>query len=833
VITDLKFALRVLARSPLLTLVVILSLGLGIGANTAIFSMLHQVILQTLPVAKPEELVNLTFPGDFKGGRNSTSNAGGMDYIFSYKMFRNLESNKQGMQGLAAFRETSANFSYKNQTVDGTLLIVSGGYFDLLGVQPMVGRTLTPGDDRHGAGNAVAILSHAYWQNRLGAPRDVLNQPLRVNGKLFTIAGVAPHGFTGTVFGQQPDVFVPLAMKKEVTPGWDGTDRWDDYWLYVFGRRQPGFTLEQAQAAMNGPYHAIVAQQLAENPKSLEPEDLPKYRESHMTLKEGSRGATDPRNEGRTPILILLAATGLVLLIAIANIANLLLARSAQRRKELAIRTALGASAASILRQVLTEAILLSFGGGVAGLLVAMWTINFLAFEMTGGEIPESLSVHLDWPVLLFACGVSLFTGLLCGLYPGWEAARSSMASTLKDEAGSVSASAASARVRRLLVCGQMAISILLLIPTGLFLRSLVNLVRVDLGIKSENVITFGISPELNGYKPDQSRALFERAEAELAAIPGVQTVTAAMVPLISGSNWGNSLFVEGYPRDSKVNNSMFNLVGPGHFGKLGIPLVVGREFNERDNLASGKVAIVNEQFVKQFFPNTHPIGHHFSNMGSKALDIEVIGVIKDAHYSGVKQSPPRVYYLPYRQSSEIGSLQFYVRSALPSDKVMPQIRRVIKSLDADLPLENLRTLDEQISRNIRSDRLVLQLSAAFAVLATLLAMLGLYGVMAYNVARRTREIGIRIALGAAQENIRGMVMREVGFIIAAGVVIGVPAALALARLTESQLFGVKSFDPIVVAGAVVALSLSAVFAGYLPARRATRVDPIVALRYE
>jgi predicted permease len=277
----------------------------------------------------------------------------------------------------------------------------------------------------------------------------------------------------------------------------------------------------------------------------------------------------------------------------------------------------------------------------------------------------------------------------------------------------------------------------------------------------------------------------------------------------------------------------MFNLVGPGHFGKMGIPLIAGREFSDRDTLASGKVAVVNERFVKQFFPNTNPIGRHFASSDSKTLDIEVVGVIKDAHYSGVKQSPPRVYYLPYRQSSEIGSLRFYVRTALPADKMMPQIRRVMKALDADLPVENLRTLDEQISRNIRSDRLVLQLSAAFAVLATLLAMLGLYGVMAYNVARRTREIGIRIALGAAQENIRGMVMREVGFIIAAGVVVGVPAALALARLTESQLFGVKSFDPVVVVAAVLALTLSAVLAGYLPARRATRVDPIVALRYE
>ncbi|MEO8663243.1 MAG: FtsX-like permease family protein, partial [Bryobacteraceae bacterium] len=473
-------------------------------------------------------------------------------------------------------------------------------------------------------------------------------------------------------------------------------------------------------------------------------------------------------------------------------------------------------------------------GAGVAGTVVAMWTLNFLVLGLSGGELHEDLTVQLEWPVLLFALGLSVLTGLLCGMYPAWEAARSSVATTLKDEAGNVSANTSAAFTRRFLVCLQVAFSALLLIPTGLFLKSLVNLVRVDLGIRSENVITFGTSPELNGYKPAQSRAFFERAEAQLAAIPGVQSVTAALVPLIAGNNWGNSLWVEGYTRDPKAeNNSMFNMVGDGYFGKIGMPLLSGREFTDRDTQAGSKVAIVNERWAKMFLGNKNPIGRHFGLSGSKTLDIEIVGVVKDAHYSGVKQAPPRVYFIPYRQSEDAGSLNFYVRSSLPREQVMTQIRAVMRSLDPNLPLEGMKTLDEQIKLNIRSDRLVLQLAAAFAVLATLLAMLGLYGVMAYNVARRTREIGIRMALGAEAARIRGMVMREVALILAVGLVFGIPLALSASRLAESQLFGVKSFDPIVVVSATSALALAAVLAGYIPARKATRIDPMVALRYE
>ena len=384
-------------------------------------------------------------------------------------------------------------------------------------------------------------------------------------------------------------------------------------------------------------------------------------------------------------------------------------------------------------------------------------------------------------------------------------------------------------RVRKVLVGAQVTVSLALLIPTGLFLKSLVNLLHVDLGMKTENLIGFSVSPSLNGYKNEQTRALLERLETDLAAIPGARGVAGSMVPLIAGSNWGNNVNIEGRPARDE-DHSMFNEIGSGFFGKLGIPLIAGREFTESDNLAGPKVAVVNQQFVKKILEGRNPIGVKF---GSGKPDMEIVGVVRNSHYSGVKQEPPALYYTPWRQDKEINSLAFYVRSALPAAQMIPQIRRVVAAIDRDLPPEDLRTLDDQILNNIQNDRIVLELAATFAVLATVLAMLGLYGVMAHSVTRRTREIGIRIALGAAPGRIRGMVMREMLWILAAGIAIGVPAALALAKVTESQLFGVKSQDLVVVVAAVLALSLTAALAGFLPARKASRVNPMTALRYE
>jgi predicted permease len=821
----LRYALRSLRKSPLLSLTVALSLGLGIGANTAIFSLLHQVILESLPVAHPEELALLKSPGDLKDGRTSTNSAGNANFVFSYPVFRKLEMHPQGVAGVAAFRRLSANLAFRNQTVHGQAMVVSGRYFSLLGVRPAAGRILTAEDDKPGAPNLVAVLSYNYWNSALGSDPGALNQPLRVNGHVFTIVGVAPRGFNGITLGDQPDVFLPVASKPLLTQGWDGTDKYNDYWLYLLARRQPGRTLKQSEDALNGVYRGAMEAHVAAGHET--PKNAGLLLKSKLTLQDGSHGASELRDRARTPLLILIGATAMVLLIAMANAANLLLARSAQRRKELAIRASIGASRGELMAELLAESLLLAAGGALAGFGIAALTLNFLVARMGSGDAPvQFLTTGLEWPVLLYGTGLALLTGLACGLYPAWDAARTPAASVLKDSA--VSSGRAVSRVRRGLVCAQVMISAALLIPTGLFLKSLVNLMRVDLGLKTDHVVAFTISPEMNGYSFDACRALFTRAEGELAAIPGVTGVADSMVPLIAGDNWGNTIDIPGLKLENM--NSFVNEVGPGFFARMGVPLIAGREFTESDNPAGGRVAVVNQEFVKHFFKDQNALGRQFL-IDKDAFTI--VGVAKNSHYSSVKEDARSVYYTPWRQDKELGDLTFYLRSALPLEQTTAQARQVMRSIDANLPLEGLNTFDAQIAQSTRSERLILQLSGAFAILATALAMLGLYGVMAFNVTRRTREIGIRLALGARPAAIRRMVLREMVWIVGIGLAAGVPAALALGRLTESQLYGVKGYDTAVAVGASVALALAATAAAILPAQRAAGVNPSEALRWE
>jgi putative ABC transport system permease protein len=830
-LTRIRYAIRSLSHAPLLSLVVVLSLGLGVGANTAVFSLLHQIILSSLPVARPGELVLLTAPADTKGGRNSTGSSGDMEYIFSYPLFRELEKRPAGLTGLAAFRDIGANLAYGAQTVSGDVLVVSGGYFPTLGVRPLLGRTIDVQDDRNG-GNPVAVLGYGYWHDRLGDAQDALNRTIRINGVPFTIVGVAPKAFTGTTLGEEPAAYLPLALKPKLTPDWDGTKRWDDFWLYMFGRVQPGVSMQKAQAGLNSVFSGLAELQV-KTVGRYGAKQADRIRRARLTLHEGSHGSSAIRDQARAPVMILMAATVLVLLIAIANAANLLLARSAQRRRELAIRAAMGAGRGEIMSQLFMEALILATAGGAAALGLAFLTLRLLVHQITAGsETPQYfLTSGLELPVLLFSLGVSLLTGLLFGFYPAWEAARVSVASTLKDESGQSSGTRGVARVRKILVCTQVAVATILLIPTGLFLKSMVNLFHVDLGIRTDHVIEFALSPELNGYKPENSRALFERVESEVAAIPGVRGVSSAMVPLIGDNRWGNDVVVEGFtPPSGSGGHSWMNAIGRGYFGKMGIPLIAGREFSEADNLAGPQVAVINEEFVRRYFQGRNPIGSHF---GNSKPEIEIVGVVKDSHYASVKEKPYPVYYTPWRQDKRIGALSFYVHSPLPAEQIIPQIRRLLTSVDRNLPAEHLRTLDEQIALSISDDRIVLQLSAAFAILATMLATLGLYGVMAHNVTRRTQEIGIRMALGASPTQIRGMVMREMTWIVGIGLALGIPAALALARYVESQLYGVKPWDAVVVVSAALAMAITAAAAAYVPARRAAKITPMRALRYE
>jgi predicted permease len=605
----IRYAIRSLAKVPLLSLVVVVSLGLGIGANTAIFSLLHQIVLASLPVPHPEKVVLATSPHEFKSGRGSTNDSGNMDYVFSYPFFRELEKHSAGVAGLAGFRGIGANLAFAHQTVSGTMELVSGQYFSMLEIHPAVGRMITPDDDRPG-GNAVAVLGFGYWHDKLGGERDVLNQRILVNGQPFTIVGITPRGFDGTTLGQDPDVYVPMSFKPRLTPNWDGTDQAEDYWIYLVSRLKPDQTRQQGEAALNSTYAGLVEQH-AQTTKNIKENLRSRYGKSRLSLVDGSQGHSSFRGEGRTPILILLGATAMVLLIAMANAANLLLARSAQRRRELAIRAAIGAGRGELMAQLLTEGMLLAMAGGVAGVLIGAVTLKLLVAEIGGGEQIYYLTSQLEWPVLLFAVVLSIVTGLFFGLYPAWDGARASAAATLKDESGQSSGTRDTARIRRALVCAQVTIAAMLLIPTGLFVKSLANLMHVDLGMITENVIGFGISPSLNGYRAEQIRALFERAEQDLAAIPGVRGVALAEVPLLGGDNWGNSLEIEGRKKRDG-DNSMVNEISASYFAQMGIPLISGREFSERDNAAAPKVAIVNQQFVKKFLEGRNPLGIHF-----------------------------------------------------------------------------------------------------------------------------------------------------------------------------------------------------------------------------
>ena len=822
----IRFALRSLAKSPLLSIVVILSLGLGIGVNTAIFSLLDEVVLGSLPIPHPEQIVLITSPGDLKSGRSSTGDSGNMEYIFNWRTMRELEKHSE-TAAVAAFCTMPSNIAFSRQTVRGDMMLVSGRYFSTVGVQPFAGHLIGPQDDV--PGNAIAVLGYRYWRDKLGADIAVLNQTIKVNGQPFTVAGIAPANFMGTTIGTDASVYLPISFKPHLTEGWDGTDKLADYWIYLLARLKPGVSMQQAEAALNAPYRGVVEEMA--NSIDMPAEKSARFRAQKLTLKTGKRGNSGFRDEYRSALNILLLATGLVLLIAMANAANLLLARSVERRKELAIRAAIGASRWELMAQFLTEALLLAVSGGVAGIAIGSITLKLLVSSWGGGDGPSLDETSLNWTILWFSLGLSLATGIFFGLYPAWDAARTTLGATLNDESGKASASRGSARLRKALVCSQLTIAIILLVPTGLFLKSLVNLLHVDLGIRTANVITFRISPQWNGYLPAQSKAIFDRAETELAAIPGVRSAVGSSVPLINDSNWGTSFAMEGLAPGARRPNTKYDEVGPGFFAKAGIPLIAGRDIKETDTATAPKVVVVNETFVKELYKGINPIGHRIGFSKAGDLDTEIVGIVKDSHYSSVRNGAPAVFYRPWRQDDSLGRISFYVRSDLPPQQIIPQIRSVMRLIDGDIPLEGMRTLEEQVHDNIRSDELMMRLAAAFAALATTLSMLGLYGVMANGVARRRREIGIRMALGAAPARIRAMVMRELIWILGIGLGVGIPIALAATRVIESRLFGVRAKDLTILVSATFLLFLTAAAAAYWPARRASKVDPLDALR--
>ena len=829
----LKFAFRTLFRQPFVTTVAIISLAFGIGANSAIFSLFDQMLLRPLPVTRPSELVDLAVPGP-KPGSQSCNQAGDCDAVFSYAMFRDLERDNNGVfSGVVAHRAFGTNLAYKGQTSSSEGMFVSGSYFPTLGLKPALGRLLDYNDDKVIGEQHVAVLSHHYWQSQFGGSPAVLNDTMIVNGVPMTIVGVTPKGFEGTTLGSRPQVFVPITLRGVLEPPFKEFDNRRTYWIYAFARLKPGTTIDAAKARLNTRYHAIVNEIEAPLQTGMSAARLEQFRAKPIEVTPGARGQSSIHEEAKAPLAMLFGVTGVVLLIACANIANLLLARSAARKGEMALRLSIGASRGQLVRQLLVESCLLAMLGGLAGLIVAKATLN-LIWSMLPSDASSTLTFSIEPSIMLFAGALSILTGVLFGLFPALQTTRPDLAATLKGLSGQSSSTRSAAWFRNALVTTQITLSTALLICAGLFAKSLIHVSRVDLGLKIDNLVTFSVSPRLNGYSPEKSMAFFGRAEEELAAVPGTLSVTTALVPLLAGSNWGTDVNVEGFPKGPDVdNNSRFNEVGPGYFKTTGVPLLAGREFARSDVKGAAKVAVVNEAFAEKFKLGRNAVGKLMASDGEDKLDTTIVGLVKNAKYSQVKDKVPPLFFSPYMQDENLGQMSFYVRTGLEKGAAMREIERVMTGLDRDLPLENLRTMNDQVKQNVFLDRMISTLSTAFALLATVLAAIGLYGVLAYTVAQRTREFGLRIALGAAPGRVRLMVMRQVALMTVVGVSAGAGIAYYAGKKVQSLLFEMQSHDPVVLGSSIAVLSLIALLAGLLPAIRASRIDPMRALRYE
>ena len=826
ILREVKHAARGLRKNPGFAAVVILTLGLGIGANAAIFSLMDQVLMRTLPVQAPDRLVLLDGPGAFQGRTYNRM-------TFSYPMYTDFRDRNEVFSGVLARFPTAMTLVWNGQSERVSGELVSGNYFEVLGVRPAIGRVFNAADDRRPGAHPVAVLGHGYWLRRFGGNASVLNSTIVLNGHSLTIVGVAAPGFNGLQVGRRVDVMVPLMMKAQMTPTWNDLDNRRSRWLTVMGRLKPGVSAEQAEVQLNVVYRQINQQEIEAIPNASE-SFRKRFVEKHLEVLPGARGLSDLREQFSTALIVLMCMVGVVLLIACANVANLLLARTTTRQKEIAVRLALGAGRGRIVRQHFIESLLLAGGGALVGLVLAGWTGTLLLAALPGTETSRALSAVPDARVVVFTLGLAAVTALVFGIAPSLHATRHTAAATLKEESGSVAGGGRQARVRRALVVGQVALSMLLLAGAGLFARSLYNLRAVDPGFQSDRLLTFSVDPTLNGYEPPRTLRLYEDLQQALLAVPGVRSVSMSEVGVLTGNQWGMTVRIDGYQStEGEDMNPSVDGVGPRYFSTMGIPLVSGREFNEKDVQGAPRVAIINETMARRYWGDTSPIGRRFGFGRQQATDIEIVGVVKDVRSQELRAEAPRFVYIPYLQDESLTQLTYYVRAAGDESAVATAIRQTVQRLDPNLPVFDLKPMAIQVGESLFVERMVAALSVAFGALATVLAAIGLYGVMSYAVARRTREIGIRMALGAARRSVLWLVLKEVAVLAVLGVAGGLAGAFYVTRRVESQLFGVAPNDPLTLGAAVIMLLVVALLAGLLPARRATGIDPILALRAE
>jgi predicted permease len=824
---DLHYGLRALRRSPGFTAIAVLSLALGIGANTAIFTLIDAVMLRSLPVRSPNELVaigDVTRPGGLSFGPGNVE-------VFSCPLFRRLSGQISVFSGMFA----SGRVDQVTVRIDGGAeepvrgRMVSGSFFDVLGVEPALGRTFAPSEDREPGASPVVVLSHDYWERRFARDPAILGRTLKVNGAVLTVVGVGPRGFTGEVVGNTADIWVPLSMQAAIKPGYDWFQKTDINWLLLMGRLRPGVGVAQARAQI-GTLAIQDAIDLAG--PALSADDVREIRRKGVTVEPGGQGFSALRSQVSRPLLTLMIVVGLVLLIACANIANLLLARSTSRRKEISVRLAIGASRPRLVRQLLTESILLAALGGAAGLFLAFAGTGLILKLASGGGAPVPLDVRPNPSMLAFTAGISLLTGILFGLTPALRSTRVDLAGALK-ESGRGVAGSSGWQLGKLLVVAQVALSLLLLVGAGLFVRSLVNLETLDVGYSRSNIAVLKVDPTASGYPVAQQLPMARRLIEHLRSIPGVTGVTVSENGIFGSTDSGSDGFqVEGYnPTRREDMIASVDQIGPHYFGVVGVPLLAGREFDDSDDIGGPHVVIVNRTLVRFYFGNRDPIGKHIVDDGTRYT---IVGVAKDMKERALKSVTERRYYLPFYQITDrIYGFNFEMRTRGDAAKLLAAIRRETQSFDGDLKIVSLAPVSRLIDQSITDERLVAELSGFFGVLALLLAATGLYGVMAYATSRRASEIGLRMALGADRRDVIRMVLRETLVLVAAGIAIGLPAALAAGRLVAETLARVSASDPVTIGGATVVLLLVALVAGWVPAYRASRIDPISALRAE
>ena len=827
---DLRYALRMLRKSPAFTTVAVMTLALGIGANTAIFSLVNAVMLKMLPVKDPGQLVVVGDPTDVH-----SRHLGSPDVVsFSYPLYRDISQGNSVFSGMLASGEAHrvrvTGDSNGEISGNSTGVLVSGNYFSVLGVNALYGRVITPDDDSGAGAHPVTVVSYDFWKNKLGQNPNTVGQTLRINNYPFTVIGVTPPGFYGDTVGDAQDFWVPVMMQEQIITGRKWLDTYNVTWLHVIARLKPGVSVANAAANVN-----LVMQQLVSGPlkAKLSKDDIDNLKTSKVEVSAGGGGFSDLRGDFKQPLLLLMIIVALVLVIACVNVANLLLARAASRQKEFAVRVAIGAAPSRVVRQLLTESIFLAFAGGALGFLLAQWGTSAL-LKLSKNQ---DLEASPDMRVFLFTAAMCLLTGILFGLIPALRSRKVAVVRTLKSGSQNGNSAEAGWNWGKLLVTGQVALSLLVLFVAGLLVHSLQNIRNVDLGYNREHLLLVSTDPQAAGYNKTRITSFANELATQISSLPGVRAVTSSNNGLFSGRESGNSIKVEGYTsKNDQDLQAAFDQVAPNYFSAVGIPLLLGRDIGLQDTETSPRVAVINETMARFYFGQTNPIGRKFEieDPESKGGPVEIVGVARDARDHKFKGEVGRRFYIPLAQAlGTMAGINFVIRTVGNPVAVADSVRKQIKAFDANVPVNSVRTLNELTELAIGDQILIARLSSVFAGLALLLAAIGLYGILSYSVSGRTREIGVRMALGAQRRSVLSMVLREAGKLVLLGIVIGVPAAILAGRLFSSMLFGLKATDPLSMVLVVTVLLAITLLASYIPARRATKVDPIIALRYE